>query len=75
MNEDITQLKKRFAELAERSYQKNVYVFTDFLNLSEQAVFFEQEREVSYAGYTLWGGAESSERRMLRFGTEELLGY
>ena len=75
MNEVITQLKKRFAELAERSYQKNVYVFTDFLNLSEQAVFFEQEREVSYAGYTLWGGAESSERRMLRFGTEELLGY
>ena len=75
MNEDITQLKKRFAELAERSYQKNVYVFTDFLNLSEQAVFFEQERELSYAGYTLWGGTESSERRMLRFGTEELLGY
>lgn len=75
MNQEDELLKKRFAELAKRSYQNNMYTFTGFLNASEQALFFEIEKEVSYAGYSLWGGTESSERRMLRFGSPEQLGY
>ena len=75
MNQEDELLKKRFAELAKRSYQNNMYTFTGFLNASEQALFFEMEKEVSYAGYALWGGTENSERRMLRFGDPEHLGY
>ena len=75
MNQDDELLKKRFAELAKRSYQNNMYTFTGFLNVNEQALFFEIERELSYAGCTLWGGTENSERRMLRFGDSDNLGY
>lgn len=75
MNQEDELLKKRFVELAKRSYQNNMYTFTGFLNVNEQALFYEVEREVAYAGWELWGGTESSERRMLRFGSEDSLGY
>ncbi len=75
MNQEDELLKKRFLELAKRSYQNNMYTFTGFLNVNEQALFYEIEREVSYAGYKLWGGTQSSERKVLRFGSEESLGY
>lgn len=75
MNQEDELLKKRLAELAKRSYQNNMYTFTGFLNANEQAVFFDMEKELSYAGCTLWGGTENSERRILRFGSEENLGY
>lgn len=75
MNQEDELLKKRFVELAKRSYQNNMYTFTGFLNVNEQALFYEVEREVAYAGWELWGGTESSERKMLRFGSEDPLGY
>lgn len=75
MSEEETILKKRFLELAKRSYQNNMYVFTDFLTVSEQACLLELEREISFAGWKLWGGIAGSERRMLRFGSAENLGY
>lgn len=68
-------LKKRFAELAEKCYQKNQYTFTGFLSLADAACFYEMERELSHVPYTVWGGYEDAERVMLRFGSKELLGY
>lgn len=75
MNQEEELLKKRFAELAKRSFHNNMYTFTGFLNASEQALFFEMEKELSYAGWSLWGGTQNSERRMLRFGDPDNLGY
>lgn len=75
MNDADELFKKRLLELAKRSYQNNMYTFTGFLTPNEQALFYEIEKEVSYAGYALWGGSEHCERKMLRFGSEELLGY
>lgn len=68
-------LKKRFAELAKRSYQNNMYTFTGFLNVNEQALFYEMERELAFAAPMLFGGTDNSERKMLRFGSEEAFGY
>lgn len=68
-------LKKRFAELAEKCYQKNQYTFTDFLSLADAACFYEIERELAFVPYTFWGGYEDAERVMLRFGGKEQLGY
>ncbi len=68
-------LKKRFAELARKCYQNNQYTFTDFLSLADMACFYEVERELSYVPYTIWGGSELCERVMVRFGSEEFLGY
>lgn len=68
-------LKKRFGELAEECYARGRYTFSDFLSLAEQDAFFGMEREVSYASPALFGGVEGCERRMLRFGSAEILGY
>ena len=38
-------LKKRFVELAEKSYRNNQYVFTNFLNMAEMNTFYEIRKE------------------------------
>ena len=68
-------LKKRLAELAEKSYRNSHYVFTNFLNMAEMNAFYEMRKELSYIPYTAFGGTEQCERLMLRFGSEELFGY
>lgn len=72
---EIQQLKNRLRELAEKSYHQNQYTFTSFLGLAEQEVLWQLEREVKFAGITLYGGREQSERKILRFGNETELGY
>lgn len=72
---DIRQLQKRFSELAARSYRQNIYTYTDFLGMGELDVLHRMERELSYAGITLFGGSEQAERQVARFGIPENLGY
>lgn len=71
----MEQLKKRLAELAEKSYRNNQYVFTNFLNMAEMNAFYEMRKELSYVPFTAFGGTDNCERLMLRFGSEELFGY
>ena len=68
-------LKKRLAELAEKSYRNSHYVFTNFLNMAEMNAFYEMRKELSYIPYTAFGGTEQCERLMLCFGSEEMFGY
>lgn len=68
-------LKKRFRELARKSYQNNQFTFTGFLSLADAACFYGLEKELSYVPYKVWGGSELCERVMIRFGSEEELGY
>lgn len=72
---ELQQLKNRFHDLAERSYQQGVYTFTGFLGLSEQDIFWQEEPQLRHAGYALYGGSEGTDRVMIRFGKEEVLGY
>lgn len=72
---DEKQLKNRFIELAKRSYEQNIYTFTGFLGLTEQSIFWDTEKEVTYVGYTLDGGADVCDRKVVRFGKIEELGY
>lgn len=72
---EIQKLKNRFRELADKSFSQNMFTFTGFLGLSEQDVFWQTERELSYAGFRLFGGAESTDRKVVRFGNAEEFGY
>ena len=72
---DVLQLKKRFQDLARRSYEQNIFTFTPMLGLAEQTVFWEAEPSLRYAGYKTDGGRENAERVMIHFGNEEELGY
>ena len=78
---DSDLLKKRLAELARKAYERNMYVYTDFLGLAEQSLLHEMERELQYAGIQLQGMPELAddmditERKIARFGREEQIGY
>jgi len=68
-------IKKRFKELIRRSENQGYFIFTDFLGLNEQALFFDTVREIGPIIYTAFGGAEGTERVIIRFGDEGELGY
>lgn len=72
---EIQQLKNRFRDLADKAFSQNLFTFTGFLGLSEQDAFWQLEPELRFAGYTLSGGSEDADRKMVRFGNAEELGY
>ncbi|MDE6386725.1 MAG: hypothetical protein K2L82_02825 [Lachnospiraceae bacterium] len=74
-DKELLLLQKRLLELAQRSYNNNIYTFTSFLGLSEQQAFYGIQREVEYAGYSMEGGSPLCERKMIRFGAPDILGY
>ena len=73
--EESELLKKRFTELAQKSYNSGIYLFTDFLGLAEQSLFNEARAGFRGVKYTLFGGGEGAERVMVRFGDPEELLY
>ncbi len=75
MSDESELLKKRFRELAQKSYDGGYFTFTSFLGLAEQTAFFESKKELSFNEYRLFGGAEGAERVMARFGAPSELGY
>ena len=72
MEHDIELMKKRFAELAGRSYNKGIFTFTDFLTLAEQDALLSAKHPCALR---LFGGCDGCERVMARFGDAEELGY
>lgn len=69
---DETQiLKNRFKELYNRSQNRNIYTYSDFLNMHEQTLFHQ---EIKF-GFALYGGYEDAERKIACFGSEDDFGY
>ena len=75
LTDDEIRLQKRFAELAEKSYQQNIFFFTDFLGLGEQTLFHQIRRQFAHVPCTMFGGHEACERVMVRFGSADMMGY
>lgn len=67
--------KNRFIELAKKSYNSDVFTFTDFLGLAEQDAFAEIKSKIHPIKYTEFGGTDGTERIMIRFGSPDELGY
>lgn len=74
-DKDLQHLKKRMVELAQRSYHHGIYTYTPFLGLAQQQALYEIQSELSYAGVDMDGGYPLCERKMVRFGLPEELGY
>ena len=67
MNKEEHFLSKRIMELAENAYTRNVYTFTDFLNINEQNVFNNLIPQLPPVRYTLSGGNPYAERKLISF--------
>jgi RNA-binding protein YlmH len=68
-------LEKRLLDLSSQSFGQGRYTFTNFLDLYEQSVFLSLKHQLGGTGWQLFGGYEGAERKMLRFGSAEELGY
>ena len=47
MDAEETRLRKRLAELADKSYSSGQYFFTGFLSAAELDIYYQMERELS----------------------------
>ncbi|MCR5250293.1 MAG: DbpA RNA binding domain-containing protein [Lachnospiraceae bacterium] len=63
---------RRYRELAERARQSGVYAYTSFHSPAGAALAYRaaDEREI-----TMWGGAKSCERVVIRFGDPQEIAY
>ena len=70
-------LYKHLIELSNRAYSNNIYCFSDFLSMAQQDVFFRAVRDPDFGNvrYSLFGGNDNCERKMVRFGSIEDFGY
>ena len=68
MNNEEELLKKRFRDLADKAYSRNICMFSNFLGLLELSTFFEISKDFSYVPYELFGGTDFCERKVIRFG-------
>lgn len=73
MNENEI-LKGRLKDLADMSYRQNRYTYTNFLSSADMEIFYQNIDQLSYPGYSIFGGRESCERVMIAFGREEYCG-
>ena len=75
MEKEDLLLQKRFSELANRAFTQNMFTFTDFLSLPELDLFYKNEPQLKFAGVTVFGGTKEADRKIIRFGNPEDLGY
>ncbi len=60
-------------DLSQRSADKNIYTYSNFLNEEEQNEVIRNRKLLTH--FTFFGGAEGTVRNMVRFGNEEELYY
>lgn len=67
---------KRLKDLANTAWNKNVYTFTDFLNMAQISLFYNSKKDICNEDfYKVYGGYNNSERAMIMFGNEDAFGY
>lgn len=71
MADELQILKNRFRELSTRSNNRGIYFYSDFLNLYEQTVLYNEIK----SGFSLYGGFSDAERKIAVFGSEDEFGY
>ncbi len=70
--DEITLLKKRFSELASRSFDRGNYTNSEFLTQAEQSELLKMHFPVKVS---LFGGYHNAERCIAVFGDENDIGY
>ena len=63
--------KKRLLESAQLAYQKEIVVYTDFLGLAEQNLFYSSLKEFPAVSYSCYGGTSQAERYCIAFDGRE----
>ena len=64
-------IKKRLLESAQLAFQKEIVVYTDFLGLAEQNLFYSSVKEFPAVSYSCYGGTPGAERFCIAFDGRE----
>ncbi len=67
MSKEEQFLKNRLLDLANIAYERNIYTFSDFLNLNEINIFNTITNELPPVKYSLTGGNSYAERKIVVF--------
>ncbi len=71
MTDEEKRLVGRFEELSARSFNKGIWVYSDFLTTAQQALL----ESMKTGAVTFIGGYAGAERRIACFGSEDACGY
>ena len=63
---------KRIKELEARSFERGIFTFSDFMSPTS---LYEATSILKVGKYTVFGGEEFAERKMIRFGSIDEFGY
>lgn len=72
---EILFTKKRILECAQLAYQKEILVYTDFLGLAEQNLFYSSIKEFPAVTYSCYGGTKEAERFCIAFDGREMVSH
>ncbi|MDR0963581.1 MAG: hypothetical protein LBM60_03070, partial [Clostridium sp.] len=64
-----------FRDLARQASLKKQYLYSSFLGLREQDLFYRIAKEFGKQNYDVFGGVDGAERVMVRFGDVNAIGY
>lgn len=67
--------EKRLLDLCNQAYGQGRYTFSNFLDLYEQSIVTSLMKKEKCVFFSLSGGYEGAQRRMVRFGSPDELGY
>ena len=65
--------KKRILDLAHSANQRGICIFSDYLNLNEQNIFFRIQHELPMIKYFTYGGYSDAERKILCFCGDDMI--
>lgn len=72
MNKEEHFLKNRFLELANIAYERNIYTFTDFLNINEINILNTYSNQLPPVSLQLSGGNSYAERKVAIFSAHDI---
>lgn len=67
MDKDSQLFLRHLIDLANETAYHSYCTFSDFLNMNEQSLFFENKEMFLHVSYDLNGGYDDAERRMIKF--------
>lgn len=76
MEKDEIFFQKKLQESAQLAYQRGIPIYSDFLGLAEQNLFYSSFREYPPVAYSVYGGTDGCERFCICFdGSEPVNGF
>jgi RNA-binding protein YlmH len=72
MNKDEQFLANRIRELANIAYERNIYTYSDFLNINEINIFEQIKNSLPPVSLKLTGGNNYAERKILIFSARDI---